>query len=121
MQQLSRELLLQRDMPAGLEIHKGRPVPGWFTNVVGQATMQRAWWQVYLDNFMAAERVATGVLTADDKQVLGSECATELGIRLDGSQVVLGASAERLLKTALATVRILQLKGGSKKEARRSS
>ena len=57
MQQLSRELLLQRDMPAGLEIHKGRPVPGWFTNVVGQATMQRAWWQVYLDNFMAAERV----------------------------------------------------------------
>ena len=64
---------------------------------------------------------ATGVLTADDKQVLGSECATELGIRLDGSQVVLGASAERLLKTALATVRILQLKGGSKKEARRSS
>ena len=137
MQQLSRELLLMRDLPAGLEVHKGRPVPSWFTNVVEQATAARAWWQVYLDNFMAAERVdgnykeldmdlqaqamrawhAAGVLTADDKQVLGALDAVELGIRLDGHHGLLGASAERLFKTSLATIRILQLRGGSKKEA----
>ena len=56
MQQLSRELLLSKGLPAGLEIHKGRPVPGWFSKAVEQSDEVTAWWQVYLDNFMSAER-----------------------------------------------------------------
>lgn len=41
---------------------------------------------------------------------------SELGVRLDGS-AGLGASAERTFKTALSTVQLLQLYGGSIKDA----
>ena len=60
---------------------------------------------------------ATGVLTADDKQVISAATAVELGIRLDGRLGLLGASPERLFKTALATVHVLQKHGGSVKDA----
>ena len=104
---------------------------------VNASTPTRSFWQVYLDNFMAAEHVqgdytemdvklqeiamnawrSAGVLTAEDKQVLGAPCAVELGVRLDGSAGLLGASAERVMRTALSTVRLLQLHGGSIKDA----
>eukprot|EP00435_Cladocopium_sp_Y103_P016983 s2158_g4.t1 len=136
MQMLSRELLLSQGIPGNLELHKGRPAPVWFSRVIEQASSTRAWWQVYLDNFMSAERCdfgyqaidvdlqssamrawhGAGVLTADDKQVLGAEQATELGIRIDGKNGLLGASPERIFKTCLATLRILKTHAISPKE-----
>ena len=137
LQQLSREILLTQGLPGELELHKGTPAPVWFTRTIAEASEARAWWQVYLDNFMSAECSegtyegldaslqgkamsawhATGVLTADDKQVISAATAVELGIRLDGRLGLLGASPERLFKTALATVHVLQKHGGSVKDA----
>jgi len=137
MQMLSRQLLLSQGLSSKLELHRGQPAPTWFTRVVDQASTTRAWWQVYLDNFMSAEAYCdtyaevdmklqeaameawhgTGVLTADDKQVLGASSATELGIRLDGQAGLMGASAERIFKTCLATVRVLETHARSLKEA----
>eukprot|EP00435_Cladocopium_sp_Y103_P000336 s140_g1.t1 len=137
MQMLSRQLLLTQGVPCSLEMHKGRSAPPWFTKVAQQATSTKAWWQVYLDNFMAAERCegsyyevdmelqasamrawhGAGVLTADDKQILGSPQATELGIRLDGTHGLLGASYERVFKTALATLEVLRTRARSLKQA----
>ena len=136
MQQISRELLLRDGLPRELEIHRARRVPSWFTGVLEKAANKTCWWQVYLDNFMAAEKTscghnqldeklqeaamrawsASGVLTADDKQVLGSQEVTELGIRFDGKRGLLGCSPERLLKTMWASIHLLQQQGGTKKE-----
>ena len=55
MQQLSREILLTQGLPGELELHKGTPAPVWFTRTIAEASEARAWWQVYLDNFMSAE------------------------------------------------------------------
>eukprot|EP00435_Cladocopium_sp_Y103_P049676 s2058_g15.t1 len=96
--------------------------------VISKADEKTAWWQVYLDNFMSAERTescqgelnaqllgeamdaweSAGVLTAKDKQVLNSPNVTELGVRLDGISGLLGASPERLLKTIWASSFFLQ-------------
>eukprot|EP00435_Cladocopium_sp_Y103_P031029 s3055_g7.t2 len=137
MQMISREILLSQGVPASLELHKGKSVPRWFSKIAERASPQTAWWQVYLDNFMSAERVeeqyqetdvslqamamgawhGTGVLTADDKQVLGSNLAVELGVRLDGERGLLGASAERVYRTSLATLQVLLKSATSQKEA----
>ena len=60
---------------------------------------------------------AAGILTAEDKQVLGSTSVTELGVRVDGVHGLVGASPERLLKTSLVTLHLLRSKTWSKKEA----
>ena len=60
---------------------------------------------------------SNGILTAEDKQVLASSSVTELGVRLDGSEGLLGGSPERLFKTCLATIHLLLRKGWSQKEA----
>ena len=128
MQMISRQLLANRGLPGNLELHKAKALPMWFTKVMETTTTTTAWWQVYLDNFMAAERVtgdykgadaglqaqalgawhSAGVLTADDKQVLASKEAVELGIRLDGVHGLLGGSPERVLKTCYVTLHLLQ-------------
>eukprot|EP00435_Cladocopium_sp_Y103_P024855 s3415_g6.t1 len=128
MQQLSRQVLLQRGLSPKLELRKGKPLPVWFAQAVKEATVEKSWWQVYLDNFMAAELGgdqqpggdvklqeaaalawgAAGILTAEDKQVLGSPQVTELGVRLDGSRGLLWASPERILETVWASVFFLQ-------------
>lgn len=137
MQMLSRQLLLSQGLSKKLELHRGQPAPTWFTRVVGEASTTRAWWQVYLDNFMSAEAHGNnygehdirlqeaamyawhgaGVLTAEDKEVQGASSATELGIRLDGKAGLMGASTDRIFKTCLATVRILETHARSLKEA----
>eukprot|EP00435_Cladocopium_sp_Y103_P045333 s2195_g13.t1 len=58
----------------------------------------------------------TGVLTADDKQVLGSTEAVELGARLDGKRGLLGSSPERTLKTCFVTIHLLQMWNLSKRD-----
>ena len=135
MQAVSREILLSKGLAPDLELKKGSPLPNWFAQVVGDATPQKAWWQIYLDNFMSAEVGAeitgldvelqsaamaawreTGVLTAEDKQVIGESTVTELGVRVDGKHGLLGASTERVFKTILASLYILSKQQYSKKE-----
>ena len=127
MQQISRQVLLRKGLSPTLELRKGKPLPPWFAQAMRGASTETAWWQVYLDNFMSAElekqgasglntrlqRAAvdawqsTGILTADDKQVLNSPEVIELGVRLDGPQGLLGAAPERILKTMWASVHFL--------------
>lgn len=136
MQQISRQVLLMRGLPKSLEIERVHGVPRWFTSTVAAADGHRAWWQVYLDNFMAGESSNTlapsigrylqteamqawtgaGILTAHDKQVLEETSVVELGIRFDGSEKLLGASPERLFKTLLATFFVMERPGRSKRE-----
>jgi len=135
MQMISRQILLGRGLPQHLELHKGRAVPQWFTKVVAESTASTSWWQVYLDNFMSVERSGgqyqgmdtylqklameawhdTGVLTAEDKQLLGATEAVELGIRLDGREGLLGGSPERILRTCFATIYLMRSGAVSRK------
>ena len=116
MQQISRQVLLSRGLPSALEVQRVQGVPRWFTQTVAESSTDRAWWQVYLDNFMSGESSRTvtpmlgrffqeeamrawsdaGILTAEDKQVLDVPSVVELGIRFDGVEKLLGASPERL-------------------------
>ena len=135
MQQASREVLLAAGLPRELELRKGVALPPWFTKAVAEATVERGWWQVYLDNFLSGESVGgaytelnlklqnlamlgwtrAGILTAEDKQVLSSREVVELGIRIDGNRGLLGASPERTLKTLWCTVHLLMSDHWSKK------
>lgn len=137
MQAISREILLSKGLPPLLELKKDGAVPPWFAQVTSASTEARSWWQIYLDNFMSAdvggpphgfgdvelqERAMkawsmTGVLTAEDKQVLGSDSITELGVRVDGKNGLLGGSPDRFMRTALATIHHLLNPVWSKKEA----
>ena len=60
---------------------------------------------------------STGILTAEDKQVLGSKSVVELGVRIDGINGLVGASSDRIFKTSLATMYHLLNPVWSKKEA----
>eukprot|EP00435_Cladocopium_sp_Y103_P009201 s976_g2.t1 len=137
MQQISREILLCNGLPPELEFKKTGGVPLWFTKVMEATSSKRAWWQVYLDNFMSGEChdghggsigvdlqqraleawERTGVLSATDKQVLDSKEVVELGVRFDGSRGLLGASESRLLKTIWASLYLLRRGHWSQKEA----
>ena len=137
MQAVSREILLSRGLPGSLELKKGGVLPQWFTQVAAASSTCRTWWQIYLDNFLAADVKdkagagadqvlqglamhawdSAGVLTAEDKQVLGNPTVTELGLRVDGTQKLLGSSPERLLKTMYATLHFIRRGNWSKKEA----
>ena len=56
MQMMSREILLAKGLPPELELNKQTGAPAWFAQVVSSATPTRAWWQVYLDNFMCQRK-----------------------------------------------------------------
>lgn len=136
MQQISRQVLLMRGLPKSLEVERVHGVPRWFTSTVAAADGHRAWWQVYVDDFIAGESSRTvtpsigrylqteamqawtgaGILTAHDKQLLEAASVLELGIRFDGSEKLLGASPERLFKTLLATFFVMERPGWSKRE-----
>eukprot|EP00435_Cladocopium_sp_Y103_P035917 s1405_g9.t1 len=110
---------------------------GCWVAVAAAASSTKAWWQVYLDNFMSGEissgdnmRLSeslqslamqawgdAGVLTAADKQVVNERQITELGVRIDGNRQLLGGSPARLLKTIYVTLHHLLNKSWSRKEA----
>ena len=137
MQQLSREVLLRHGLPRNLELRKGHPLPTWFSEVLEKTPASKAWWQVYLDNFMSGEVSrgpehnlnawlgelamegwsSAGILTAQDKQVVDSPSVVELGVRLDGASGLLGASPARVLKTIWASVHFLRRRWWDKKLA----
>ena len=126
MQAILREVLLSHGIPAGLELRKSASLPTWFTQSVASCDQKTAWWQVYLDNFMSAEKGPetsqvnqqlqemamqawkhVGILTAEDKQVLNSKEVTELGVRFDGTTGLLGGSPERIHRACLAALHLL--------------
>eukprot|EP00438_Fugacium_kawagutii_P017079 Skav213874 [mRNA] locus=scaffold2374:77699:81990:+ [translate_table: standard] len=127
MQMIAREVLLTHKLPYQLEIKKTSALPPWFTKVSAEQS-PTAWWQVYLDNFLAGERTclesagiavalqddamaaweSERILTAKGKNVVGSSNVVELGVRIDGKLGLLGASTERLFKTALASFHLVR-------------
>ena len=129
MQMASRELLRRAHLPPGQELRKRSLVPTWFLDLARQVPKGGSWWQVYLDNFMAAEvaradqpaqqndvnmhsaAVASwdqhGVLCSHDKHVYGSHEAIELGVQLQGNEGLIGASGNRIMGAILGTVALL--------------
>lgn len=102
--------------------------PPWFVDVVNKMNPSHSWWQVYLDNFMAAEVSHSGtaeqtdlhlheaaveswrehgVLCSEDKHVRGADVAIELGVQIHGPGGLLGAGADRIYKALLATLGLL--------------
>ena len=128
MQMVSRELLLRRDMLGADELRRQMLAPAWFIDIALRQG-PKAFWQVYLDNFMAAEiskmgEEATlsqrlhstaveswtehGVLCAQDKHVIGSVNAIELGVQLDSQAGLVGGSPERFHKLLTVTIMLLE-------------
>lgn len=136
MQQISRQVLLMRGLPPQLEVQRVQGIPRWFTQTVAESTGERAWWQVYLDNFMSGESSRTsspligkifqeeamrawcdaGILTAKDKQLLDEPSVVELGVRFDGTEKLLGASPERIFRTILASLHVLDMSRWSRRD-----
>lgn len=129
MQQASRELIRRATLPPGDEVQRMRLIPQWFVQLLQRKDQSRAWWQVYLDNFMAAEVgqpqhlegkslalhqaavaswTGSGVLCSEDKHVFDQPVATELGIQIHGPDGLVGASAVRLAQVVWATLALMQ-------------
>ena len=131
MQMASRQLLKLSNGDWRGEMKRTSLAPPWFVQEalrVGGET----WWQVYLDNFMAAEvkpygsRTASesarlhaqavaawderGVLCAADKHVVAQKDTVELGTNLQGSAGWLGGSPERFKKIVSVTMSLLGCK-----------
>ena len=125
MQMASRELIRRSKLPEVDELCKQGSIPRWFVDWSRDIPSSATWWQVYLDNFMAAEVCRagpptgsdvqlhtlavgawdqTGVLCSKDKDVLGAEVATELGVQIHGPLGLLGGSMDRLFRNVLATL-----------------
>ena len=128
MQMASRELIRQAQLTSSDELRRGSLVPPWFVEVVPFLGGSRSWWQVYLDNFMAAEVArqgngqgadrtlhgqataswdASGVLCSSDKHVYQAPVATELGVEVNGPLGLMGASATRIFKAVLASLHLI--------------
>ena len=123
MQMASRELMRLASLPPGMELHKRSLVPHWFVDLLPTCKESLAWWQVYLDNFMATEVVRqgppkgldqhlhvgalnswldAGVLCSQDKNVYSAPIATELGVQIHGPLGLVGASTDRIFRAVLA-------------------
>ena len=120
MQGISRNVLLQSQLPASSEIRKDRVVPKWMIECWRKGG-SNGWWQVYLDNFISTEvrgnkdgagagKVhfersqwawdSAGILCAADKNV---EEAV-LGAELDGHFGKLSGGSLRLLKACQSSL-----------------
>ena len=128
MQMASRQLLLMSSGNWDGELRRNALPPPWFVQSALRTGGEK-WWQVYLDNFMAAEvrrkgsepqRLSeelhfrtveawkqSGVLCAEDKHVRGSVDGTELGVNIQGEEGWLGGSPSRLQKVIAVTLMLL--------------
>ena len=127
MQMASRELFRRRTLLSASELRRQTLAPPWFVDTLLRAESE-SFWQVYLDNFMAAEvgKVGNslgaserlhqeavsawefhGVLCAEDKHVLGSNDAIELGVNVNAQSGLVGSSGPRLHKLLVATLMLL--------------
>ena len=131
MQMASRQLLLLSRGDWGGELRRNSLPPPWFVQTALRIGGEK-WWQVYLDNFMAAEvrsrgsqqeklseelheRAVTawqdnGVLCAEDKHVKGSVDSTELGVNIQGDKGWIGGSPTRVHKVIAITLILLRHK-----------
>lgn len=120
MQEISESLLLKNDFDRRLQVHRQKALPSWLTEVLSTSSAtSRAWYHVYLDNFMSGERNkssslqredvmlqekaelawnAAGVLSSEKKKVTAQPQVEELGALLDGNCRILGVTATRLIK-----------------------
>lgn len=130
MQEISEALLAQQGFDQSLQVHRRKPLPTWLTEVLASSKhVSRAWYHVYLDNFMSGERnsreafagsdealqkaaeqawKSAGVLSSEKKKVVGEEAVEELGGFLSGDQKMLGVTALRLIKVLHTTWFVLQ-------------
>ena len=112
MQMASRELLRRAHLHHGHELRKRALVPRWFLRLAKSVPEGGSWWQVYLDNFMAASVVRKGgtttaedenlhrlaveswdrhgVLCSAEKHVFSSPVAVELGVELNSPNGLIG-------------------------------
>ena len=129
MQEISQAMLLSYGMPKELQVKRTRGLPLWLCKVLRDAGgTSKAWWHIYLDNFLAGERsqgenkteevdslhslaerawAEIGVISSEKKRISGVEVVDELGARFNGSEQYLGASGERLIKILQTTALIL--------------
>ena len=129
MQMASRELMLQAKLGGADELRKQGSIPRWFVDWAQDLPDSSTWWQVYLDNFMAAEVRRSGapagldsqlhslavgawdeagVLCSKDKDILGADVATELGVQIHGPLGLLGGSLDRIYRNILATLVLIR-------------
>ena len=129
MQMASRELMRRAQLLTRDELSRQSLVPKWFVEFLPDLTSSETWWQVYLDNFMAAEVTrngkskgqdvayhkravaaweAGGVLCSEDKHVYSASVATELGVEVNGELGLMGGSATRIFKAMLATLGLVK-------------
>lgn len=127
MQMASRELIRRGSQFTATELHRQMIAPPWFVNLLQRAG-KRQFWQVYLDNYMAGEvgpkssagegSVALhqeavgiwtreGVLCAEDKHVLASQEAVELGVALNGKEGLVGGGPQRFHQLLAVTLLLL--------------
>eukprot|EP00435_Cladocopium_sp_Y103_P061038 s161_g22.t1 len=127
MQMISRELIRRNSQLSATELRRQMAAPPWFVELV-QRSEGRQFWQVYLDNYMAAEigprsgdgsrskelhREAVdiwtreGVLCAPDKHVYASQSATELGVTLSGVHSLVGGGPTRFHQLMVVTLMLL--------------
>lgn len=125
----SRELIHRAGLSEGDELRKQGAIPRWFVDWSRGIPQHKAWWQVYLDNFMAAE-VSRGdvpeeqdrdlhtqavrswdehsVLCSLDKHVYSTPIATELGVQLHSPLGLMGASIDRIYRTVMGSLVLVQ-------------
>eukprot|EP00435_Cladocopium_sp_Y103_P072813 s379_g41.t1 len=127
MQMASRELIRKTSQLSAFELRRQVVAPPWFVDLVERAG-GRQFWQVYLDNYMAAdvgpkqtsgqssvalhqEAVGVwtehGILCAEDKHVLGSQDAIELGVALNGKEGLVGGGPVRFHQLLVITLLLL--------------
>jgi len=94
MQMASRELIRRAKCLEGHELSKQGPIPRWFVDWAKGVPSSAAWWQVYLDNFMAAEVCRAGPPTGSDSQLhtLAVGCWDQTGVLCSKDKDVLGAT-----------------------------
>ena len=129
MQMASRELIIRASTLTGDELRKQGSIPRWFVDWSKTLPSDNTWWQVYLDNFMAANvsrgkpsneadralhesAVSSwedhGVLCSEDKHVYSTTVATELGVQIHSTLGLMGASLERIYKNVLGSLALVQ-------------
>ena len=127
MQMASRELIVRNSRLNAAELRRQVVAPHWFVDIVQRAGGKQ-FWQVYLDNYMAAEvgpvessreksmalhREAVGiwneegVLCAEDKHVHASQEAIELGVALNGKESLVGGGPVRFHHLLVVTLLLL--------------
>ena len=136
MQEVSARILVSGGLPSDAQITKTKPPPVWFNAPGSTRETTCAWWQVYLDNFVAGERCRAaelpttsekwhlmtenqwekvGVLSSAKKRTSNATTVEELGAFIDGPNKTKGVSPARILKLVHSSLLILGLSSPPRK------